>query len=159
MPAQYPDTMMPAMENTTKLKQKLSKQGGDNMNFNKCGYDQMQVNPNNLYDPYNAFIRGNLFPDLYNQFKISKPFEVEPMNEQADLLTRLDAYCFAAHELNLFLDTHPTNNAMINLFTEYTKKAKELQNEYENKYGPLFVDASKTSPWAWNQTPWPWENK
>ena len=23
MPAQYPDTMMPAMENTTKLKQKL----------------------------------------------------------------------------------------------------------------------------------------
>lgn len=46
------------------LSKKLSKQAGDNMNFNKCGYDG-KSNPNQLYDVYNGFIRGNMFPGLY----------------------------------------------------------------------------------------------
>ncbi len=140
------------------LKQKLAKQAGDNMNFNKCGYDQENIEPNTLYDPYGGFIRGNMFPDIYNQFKISKPFEIEPMSERGQLLTYLDAYCFAAHDLNLFLDNHPDNQEMIALFAKYTKKASELKKEYESKYGPLLVDASTTCPWAWNKAPWPWEN-
>ena len=149
-----PNSNMPA---DTKLKQKLAKQAGNNMNFNKCGYDQKGLKPNNLYDVYSGFIRGNMFPDIYNEFKINKPFEVEPINEQAEMLTYLDAYCFAAHDLNLFLDNHPDNREMIELFKEYTKKAQELTREYESKYGPLFVDASTTYPWAWNNSPWPWE--
>ena len=52
----------------TKLSQKLSVQAGDNMNFNKCGFDG-KTSPNKLYDVYNGFIRGNMFPDLFNQYK------------------------------------------------------------------------------------------
>ena len=100
-----------------------------------------------------------MFKDLYNQYKINKPFEIEPMNEQAELLTYLNAYSFAAHDLNLFLDNNPNNRDGIRLFNEYTQKANELRNEYERKYGPLLVDASTTYPWAWNNSPWPWENK
>lgn len=146
------------MGENPKLKQKLSKQAGNNMNFNKCNYNQ-QINPNEVYDVYGGFIRGNMFPDLYNNFKNTKPFEIRPINEQAELLTYLDAYRFAAHDINLYLDNNPSDRDMINLFTEYTNKAKQIQNEYEQKYGPLVVGASTTYPWAWNNSPWPWENK
>lgn len=132
----------------------------NNNNFNKCGYIQ-NVTPNNLYEPYNGFIRGNMYPDLYNQYKVNRPFEVEPMNEQAQLLTYLDSLCFAAHDLNLYLDTHPNDRNMIQKFNEFRQESKKILEEYESKYGPLFVDsnASMTYPWAWNQLPWPWENK
>ncbi len=157
-----PNQMMPNqnidMTKDTKLQAKLSKQAGDNMMFNKSNYNQ-QVNPNEVYDVYGGFIRGNMFPDLYNTYKNSKPFEIQPMNEQAELLTYLDAYSFAAHDLNLYLDNNPNDRDMIRLFAEYTNKANQMQREYEQKYGPLFVDASTTYPWAWNDSPWPWENK
>ncbi len=153
MPMKQP---MPVQDAT--LKQKLSTQAGDNMNFNKCNYDQ-QVDPNNLYDVYNGFIRGNMFPDLYNQYKINKPFDIEPMNEQTELLTYIDAYSFAAHDLNLYLDNNPNDRDMIDLFNSFTDEANKVRRDYEKKYGPLFVDASNTFPWAWNNSPWPWENK
>ena len=79
------------------------------------------------------------------------------MNEQADLLTKVDAYCFAAHDLNLYLDTHPNDKEMINFFKELSDDSNRAVREYESKYGPLFVDSSSTYPWAWNQSPWPWE--
>lgn len=141
------------------LKQKLATQAGDNMNFNKCKFNQNNVDPNSLYDVYGGFIRGNMFPDLYNQYKVSKPFDVEPMNEQAELLTYLDAYCFAAHDLNLYLDNNPEDQDMIRLFNEHVSQVNQLQTQYEQKYGPLFVDASNSYPWAWNDSPWPWENR
>ena len=145
------------MINNQKLAKKLSMQAGDNMNFNISNYKQ-NPNKNNMYDVYNGFIRGNMFPDLYNTYKISKPFDIKPMNEQAELLTYIDAYCFAAHELNLYLDNNPNDRDMIRLFNEYTNEANTAISEYEQKYGPLFVDGSKTYPWAWNESPWPWEN-
>ena len=143
--------------NDMKLLNKLKKQAGDNMTFNMCGYNG-DADSGNLFDVYNGFIRGNMFPDLYNQYKISRPYDVKPMNEQAELLTKVDAYCFAAHELNLYLDTHPNDRDMINLFKELTLDSKMAIDEYEKKYGPLFVDSSVTYPWAWNNSPWPWEN-
>jgi spore coat protein JB len=140
------------------LKQKLSQQAGDNMNFNKCNYTP-KANANNLYDVYGGFIRGNMFPDLYNTYKIKKPFDVEPLNEQAELLTYLDAYSFAAHDLNLYLDNNPNDRQIIELFKSYTNEANKIQKQYEEKYGPLFIDNSITYPWSWNNSPWPWENK
>ena len=132
-----------------------------NLNFNQCGYDQKNVNPNQLYDPYQGFIRGNMFPDIYNTYKVKRPFDIQPMNEQAKLLTYIDSLQFAAHDLNLYLDTHPNNRDMIQLFNQYRKETEKAIQEYEKQYGPLFVmsDALNTAPWAWNQLPWPWENR
>lgn len=132
---------------------------GNNFNFNKCDYDQQNTNPDKLYDPYQGFIRGNMFPDLYNTYKVKKPYEVEPMNDQAKLLTYVDALQFASHDLNLFLDTHPKNTEMIHLFNHYREEAEKAVQEYERKYGPLYVtsDSLNTTPWAWNELPWPWE--
>ncbi len=140
------------------LSKKLSKQAGDNMNFNKCGYDG-KSNPNQLYDVYNGFIRGNMFPELFNQYKLSRPYDVKGMNEQAKLLTKVDSYSFAAHDINLYLDTHPNDSAMIDLYNQYSADAWAAKNEYESKFGPLFVNSNEGYPWTWNNTPWPWENK
>jgi len=140
----------------TKLANKLKMQAGDNMNFNKSNYEQ---GINNMYDPYNGFIRGNMFKDLYNTYKLTKPYDIKPANEQAELLTYIDAYCFAAHDLNLYLDANPNDREAIDLFKNYTNQSQKFINQYEQKYGPLFVDGSLTYPWAWNESPWPWENK
>ena len=47
-----------------------------------------------------------------------------------------------------------------NFLMFYTINEKEkLIKQYEKKYGPLFVSGATTSPWSWNNDPWPWENK
>lgn len=139
-----------------KLMEKLSKQAGDNMNFNKCGYDG-QTCPDNLFDIYNGFIRGNMYPDLYNQYKLSRPFDIRPMNEQAELLTKVDAYAFAAHDVALYLDTHPNDKEMINLYNTLAEDTSKVRGEYEKKFGPLTVSGTEGYPWSWNNSPWPWE--
>ena len=144
------------MPRDNNLSLKLAKQAGDNMNFNKCGYNG-NSNPNNLYDIYNGFIRGNMFPDLYNQYKITKPFDVRPMNEQAELLTKVDAYCFAAHDVALYLDTHPNDQEMIRLYDSLNGEVKKVTREYENKFGPLLKNGATGYPWTWNNSPWPLE--
>ena len=141
-----------------KLAMSLKKQAGDNMNFNVSDY-QEKANYNNMFDPYNGFIRGNMFSDLYNTYKITKPYDIKPANEQAKLLTYIDAYCFAAHDLNLYLDNYPDDREMIRLFKDYSDKANGYIMEYEQKYGPLFVGVSNGNSWSWNDSPWPWENR
>lgn len=111
-----------------------------------------------LYDPYDAFIRGNLFPNLYQGYKTMKPFQVEPMNEQAELLTYLDSFAFAAHELNLYLDNYPNDKEKVKLFKEYSREAKRAMEEYEKAYGPLLVTGVTSADWTWVNDPWPWEN-
>ena len=134
--------------------------GYNNNNFNKCNYVQ-QVKPNQLYDAYAGFIRGNMYPDLYNQYKIARPFDIEPMNEQAQMLTYVDAYTFGAHDIQLYLDTHPNDKDMIELYNKYCEESKNAIKQYEKRFGPLTVDseATNTYPWAWKNLPWPWENK
>ena len=132
----------------------------DNNNYNLPNYTT-QASPNNLYDPYAGFIRGNMFPELYNTYKVNQPFEIRPMNNQAELLTYIDALSFAAHDLNLYLDNFPTDRTAIQLFNQYRTQADKMMKDYQTQYGPLLVnsDASNAYPWAWNQSPWPWENK
>ncbi len=55
--------------NMTAMKNTIA--GANNNNFNKCNYIQ-QVTPNDLYSAYAGFIRGNMYPDLYNQYKMNK---------------------------------------------------------------------------------------
>lgn len=117
--------------------------------------------PNNLYDPYAGFIRGNMFPNLYDPYKIEKPYDIQPMNEQAQLLTYIDSLGFATTDLNLYLDVHSNDKNAIDLFNQYRVQKNDLKKQYESKYGPLLLnsDALTNTPWAWDDRPWPWENK
>lgn len=129
-----------------------------NNTYNQPSYNQTS-DQLKLYNPYNGFIRGNMFPELYNAYKVNQPFEIKPNNEQAELLTYIDALGFATIDLNLYLDNFPDDKKALELFNQYRCLKQEYMNEYQNKYGPLVLssDVLNTYPWAWEKGPWPWE--
>lgn len=128
-----------------------------NNNYNQPMYTE-DADALKLYDPYQGFIKGNMYPNLYNGYKVN-PIEINPGNEQARLLTNLDALCFALTDINLYLDIYPNDRDMLNLFNQYRIEANRLKEEYQNKYGPILLssDANKAYPFNWIKSPWPWE--
>lgn len=129
-----------------------------NNTYNQPLYNQSSNNKK-ILDPYNGFIRGNMFSDLYNGYKLNKPLDITPLNEQADMLTYIDSLCFALIDLNLYLDLYPNDSKIIELFNNYRMEKDEITKEYESKYGPLTLnsDSLNKAPWAWDNMPWPWE--
>lgn len=130
-----------------------------NNNYNQPLYTE-DADASKLYDPYQGFIRGNMYPNLYNGYKIN-PADITPANDQAQLLTYLDALCFAMIDINLYLDIYPNDKDMITLFNQYRTEANKLKEEYQNKYGPILTDSNANNryPFSWINSPWPWENK
>lgn len=124
--------------------------------------EQYEENMNklNFYDPYQGFIRGNMFQNLYDSYKIKEPYEIKPMNEQAEMLTYIDSLCFACIDLGLYLDVYPNDRNATLLFNQYRDQKNNLINDYQNKFGPILLnsDSLNTIPWAWNNRPWPWES-
>ena len=106
-----------------------------------------------------GFLRGNMEKDAYVPYKNMN--YIKPMfnNQRQKDLYELQKVCFAAHDANLYLDTHPSDTNMIGLYNKYLKKEKELEKEYEQKYGPLNlsddINLDKV-PWVWINNPWPW---
>lgn len=129
-----------------------------NNNYNKPTFTE-DVNASKLYDPYQGFIRGNMFPNLYNGYKTNGPINLTPKSEQEEMLMYLDSLAFAAHDINLYLDIYPKDKDMIEAFINYRKQADQVMKKYEEMYGPLMVnsEANTVYPWAWDNKPWPWE--
>ncbi|MCI5910649.1 MAG: spore coat protein CotJB [Oscillospiraceae bacterium] len=73
------------------------------------------------------------------------------------LLKKIQEYCFAIKELELFLDTHPNCEKALKLFNSYKKQKEEAVAEYNAKYGPLQSVQSSEKKWDWVDGPWPWE--
>ncbi|MBE6139404.1 MAG: spore coat protein CotJB [Firmicutes bacterium] len=129
--------------------------------FNSQYKDYNNMNANtNLYDPYNGLIRGNMFKNLYDPYKSGEPYDIKPMNAQAEDLTNIDALSFAMVDLGLLLDVNPNNQDAIKLFNQYREQKENLIKEYESKYGPITLDSDSLNsyPWAWKDMPWPWDN-
>lgn len=127
--------------------------------YGNGNYMSQKDNIGNLYDDYQGFIRGNMFKDLYDPYKVKQPYDIKPMNEQADMLTKIDALSFAMIDLQLYLDTHPTDRNVLNLFNRYREEKINRVKAYEAKYGPLTIDSDSLNnyPWSWIDNPWPWE--
>ena len=123
----------------------------NNNNYNLPIYSKNE-NYNSLYDPYQGFIRGNMFPDLYNGYRSDKPIQL-PKN----LLTDMDALAFAAHDINLYLDVYPNDKDMIKLFNKYRQEAIKALLEYEEKNGPIAITSNENNvyPFRWIDG-WPW---
>ena len=137
-----------------------------NMNIGFDINDPMQIpnmmNNNNsskldLARPNEAFIQGNLFNNLYQGYKNYRPMKLVPNNPQAQLLLELSTYCFVVHELRLYLDVHPNDQTMIDLFNQYNTRANELMMEYERNYGPISWNSlSSPNEFNWALNKWPW---
>ena len=120
--------------------------------------NNMMNNQTNLYTPEEGYNKGNLFADLYSEYKNYRPVQLKAKNEQDSLFLELSRYAFAAHELNLYLDLHPNDNTMLALFNDYRSRMNKLMEEYEEKYGPLTVSSdSMNSSFDWVSDAWPWQ--
>lgn len=78
------------------------------------------------------------------------------MNEREALMKQIMAYSFAAHEWNLYLDTHPNDRMALGLFKSMRDKAEELKQEYIENFGPISVTDVNGDCWSWICDPWPW---
>ena len=127
--------------------------------FNSTFNTYDKVDKTNLADPKEGFLRGNLFNNLYDPYKNYKYGMLNPTNKKEEILFNILMYKFALKELNLYLDTHPNNTQMINIYNQYLSEEKKLCQEYEKKYGPLTTDSQNldNNSWDWIKSPWPWE--
>ena len=124
-------------------------------------YDFMnnKIINNNLTGLYTGFIRGNMFSNLYNQYRDYQPMMINPETEKEQYLLDLNQVQFAMHDINLYLDNYPNDSMMIKEFNKNRELYLQLLEEYENRFGPINVSSNSlnTSPWMWNKEPWPWE--
>lgn len=128
-----------------------------NNNYNQPTYEQ---NSNNIIDPYQGFIRGNMFSDLYNSYKFDKPININPNNKQAELLTTIDSLNFAMIDLDLYLDIYPDDEKALELYNFYRNSYNEYMETYQKEYGPITLDSDSLNKnyWTWILSPWPWED-
>ena len=111
-----------------------------------------------IAEPYEGFIRGNMFNNLYDQYKNYKPQELNPKNDREYAKMLMQMYCFAAHDLGLYLDVFPNDTNVIRQRAEYIRMYKEALMQYENSFGPITKESIMLeNNWSWNTTKWPWE--
>jgi spore coat protein JB len=117
----------------------------------------MYNSTNDLFEPYQGFIRGNMFKNLYDGY--GKVYDIQPLNEHAELLTYLDMLDFAMIDIGLYLDVFPNDNNMIAIYNNIKEEKNKVMYKYEEKYGPITLNSDELnkSPWCWDKTPWPWE--
>lgn len=133
----------------------------NDMNSNMNQNTNMNMTTNqNLASPYEGYTRGNLYNNLYQQYKNYRPKRLVPNNEQAELLLNANQLSFAAHEIRLYLDVHPNDTNMISLYNQYQNQANEAIKTYEQKYGPILQNSlSASNTFSWEAYAWPWETE
>ncbi len=112
-----------------------------------------------LVEPMEGFLRGNMFKNEYLPYKNLTYFKLNPTNEKEKLLYKVMALSFAINDLNLYLDLHPDNKAMFDIFKKYIEEHKKLSKEYQKNYGPLKVTSTTGDKYNWIDSPWPWDNE
>jgi len=96
--------------------------------------------------------------DAYPTANISGARKDGYSSKQEALLRKIMEYDFYAIDLNLYLDTHPTDRRAIRMFREAVEKSNSLKKEYNKLYGPLTAaDVMDNDYWTWIYGPWPWE--
>lgn len=119
-------------------------------------YVPMQESSQPAYDSELAIQRGTLFPGLDLPF-----MNVVNNRDVADTpLGELMAISFAAHELLLYLDTHPEDTEAFTLLQQMLRMKDEAHRRYVKKYGPLtHNDLASSDCFDWLNTPWPWSGQ
>ena len=122
-------------------------------------FDIYNDNEKNLTTPKIALERGNLFNNLYNQYKNYQYYNPKATNKKEELLYNILKYKFAMNDIELYLDIYPKDQNMINLYNKYLNEEKKICNEYEKNFGALTLDSDylKENNWVWLQSNWPWE--
>ena len=115
---------------------------------------QTSVLPN--YDAGEALARGTLFPGLDLPFMNM----VNTGNLTGTPLGELMALDFVAHELVLYLDTHPTDMEAFQMLQNIQKLAETAKERFIKRFGPIcHKDLAGMKEFTWLNNPWPWDYK
>lgn len=127
----------------------------NNLNNNK----KSNKNVKGLAEPYPGFTRGNMFDNLYYEYKNYRPQELNPTNDKEYAMLLMQMYGFAAHDLGLYLDVNPNDTNAIRQRAEYIRMYNEALAQYESNYDPITQNSVmlESTPWAWDSKKWPWE--
>lgn len=80
--------------------------------------------------------------------------------ERERMLREVMSLDFTLVDLNLYLDTHPTDQKAINYYNTIVQRSNALRQRFEQTYGPLLAYTfTSKSPWQWIDSPWPWEKQ
>ena len=114
-----------------------------------------------FFNPNEGFAKGNMQANIYKPYKLMNPSLPQVYNERQRMLLEVQKYGFAMWDLNLYLNTHPTDRNTMMLFDQYRNSYKKAKQDYENKWGALNVDnaTANSGYWTWNRSPWPWEGE
>ena len=97
-----------------------------------------------IVQPVQALPLGTLFPELNKPLTTtSAPVTARPTRKQID--------SFAAWEMRLYLDTHPSDTIALSLFQQMASSAGEPN------YASTFATTTAGGRWTWLDDPWPWE--
>ena len=113
--------------------------------------EQLSAKPK--YESDKALTRGTLFPGL------DLPLGNIVNSDTPDVpLSELMALEFAAHDLSLYLDTHPGDQEAFDTYKDLLALSEEGKQRYIRMYGPVCkTDLKKATRYTWLNGPWPWE--
>lgn len=112
-----------------------------------------------VYDLEEGFKKGNMFPDLYDEYKNYKPLPLKAKNEREALLLKIFELDFAINDLNLHLAINPDDKEIYQLFTKYCLIYDKCLKEYEKRYQVLELTHDTFGKYTWGSNPWPWEDE
>ena len=110
-----------------------------------------------LFNSQDGFMYGNMFKNEYKGYKDYKVAKLSATNEKGQMLLKIYEYDFALNDLSLYLDLHPEDKNVYELFKVYSEKERNLVSEYEKRYGPLELDNTTYENYDWYKGPWPFE--
>ena len=118
-----------------------------------AAYVPMQRSAHPAYEADEALSRGTLFPGLDLPF-----MNIVNGLQPHDALSELQAICFAAHELALYLDTHKDDREAFEMFKTFLTLRQEAKDRYVKKYGAVCTDdLLRSESFTWTEDPWPWD--
>ena len=121
-----------------------------------AAYVPMQEAAQPAYTANEALSRGTLFPGLDLPFMgmvNTGKLTGTPMGE----MMALD---FVAHELVLYLDTHPDDAEAFQLLQNIQKLAQTAKERFTKRFGPVcHKDLMYMKEFSWLEDPWPWDYK
>ena len=105
------------------------------------------------YESEKALARGTLFPGL--DLPLKNIVNTAAANVPEAELMALD---FAAHDLSLYLDTHPDDREAFSVYKELLKLAEEGRNRYAKLCGAVDkCSLADSGSYTWVKGPWPWD--
>ena len=110
-----------------------------------------------LVAPEMALARGSSFANLYIPYKYEVNKILKGSNPRQNILALIDIYSFLVIDLNMFLDTHPTNERAKALMITFKTELQKLKDYHNINFMPITMESISNESYI--SGPWPWEDR